>query len=219
MILLRALILGIVSSLVLLHVSAWANTPTQLLRMAIQDVIRILEDPTLKPEAKAPERQARVRAAVSGLFDFPEIARRALGRHWRPLTESEREEFVRLFHAFLEHTYLPKIALYQGEQVRFLSESVNRDRATVRTVLITPRGQDISVTYRLGRHAGRWLVFDMIVEGVSLTANYRAQFNQIILRASFQELVRRIKRKLAAPVTTHAAEPEPPRTGPEGKDE
>ena len=201
----RALVLGLVGTLALLQVSAWANSPTDQLRTALEEVIRILDDPSLKPKAKEKERQARVRAAVSGLFDFPEIARRVLGRHWRPLSESEREEFISLFRAFIEHIYLPKIALYQGERVRFLSEAVDGNFAEVRSVLITRRGQEIPITYRLGQRHGHRLIFDILVEGVSLTSNYRSQFNEIIQRASYQELVRRIERKLAEPMSENTS--------------
>jgi len=189
----RGLILGIAGSLALLQVSTWATTPTVQLRTAIDEVIRILDDPSLQPAAKTKERQARVRAAVSDLFDYHEIGRRVLGQHWRPLSELEREEFVSLFRALLEHSYLPKIALYKGEQVRFLGESVDGDLATVRTLLITRNGKEIPVTYRLGRRDGRWLIFDILVEGVSLSANYRSQFNQIIQTSSYRELVRKMK--------------------------
>lgn len=204
----RALVLGLVGTLALLQVSAWANSPTDQLRTALEEVIRILDDPSLKPKAKEQERQAQVRAAVSGLFDFPEIARRALGRHWRPLSQQEREEFVSLFRAFLERIYLPKIVLYHGERVRFLSEAVDGNFGEVRSVLITRQGQEIPVTYRLGQRDGHWLIFDILVEGVSLTANYRSQFNEIIQRASYQELVRRIERKLAEPMSENTSRSE-----------
>jgi len=193
----HALIIGIAGSVAFFQVAAWADTPADRLRTAMEEVIRILEDPTLKPEAKAEERQARVRAAVVDLVDFPEMARRALARHWRVLTEPERRQFIGLFRALLEHTYLPKIALYQGERVRIVDESVDGDFATVRTILVTRQDQELPVTYRLGRRDGHWLVFDISVEGVSLVANYRTQFNEIIQRVSYQELVKRIKQKLA----------------------
>lgn len=202
----RALILGLVPTLAIFPVLAWANTPTDQLRTALEQVIRVLDDPSLKPNAKAQERQARVRAAVSGVFDFPEIAKRALGRHWHPLSRSEREKFVNLFQALLEHTYLPKVALYQGERIQFRSESVDGNFAEVRSVLITRQGQEIPVTYRLGQRDGYWLIFDILVEGVSLTSNYRSQFNEIIQRASFLELVRRIERKLSGPASPNASQ-------------
>jgi len=204
----RALRLGLTVTLALLQVSAWAATPTDQLRVALDEVIRILDDPSLKPKAKAQERQARVRAAVSDLFDFPQIAQRALGRHWRPLSEPERQRFAGLFRALLEDTYLPKIALYQGERVRFVGELVDGNFAEVRSLLITRQGQEIPVTYRLGRRDGHWLIFDILVEGVSLVSNYRSQFNEIIQRASYRELVRRIERKLAEPPSSEGSWPE-----------
>lgn len=185
--------------MVLSQVSAWGATPADEVRIAMEEVTRILQDPSLQLESKALEREASIRTVVSNLFDFPQIARRVLGRHWPSLTEAERKEFVTLFRALLEHTYLPKIAQHQGERARFLGESLNEGMASVTTLVITRRGQEIPVTYRLAQRGGRWLIFDVLVEGVSLTANYRAQFDPIIQRTSFQELVNRIRQKLAAP--------------------
>lgn len=196
----RALISGLVSSLALLPSAAWATTPTETLRPALEEVIRILEDPSLKPEAKARERQARLRAAVVDLIDFPEMGRRALGRHWQSLTPAQREEFVSLFRALIEHTYLPKIALYQGERVRFAGESVDRDLATVQTVVIAPDGKEIPTSYRLHTRSGQWVIYDISIEGISLVSNYRSQFDQIIQRGSYQDLVKRIKQKLTTPL-------------------
>lgn len=130
MIFYRSLTAAIAGSFAFLQVAAWASSPMDQLRPAVEEVIRILDDPSLKPESRAKERQARVRAAVVDRFDFSEMARRTLGLHWRSLSEPEREEFIRLFRALLEHTYLPKIALYRGERVRFVGESVDGELAT-----------------------------------------------------------------------------------------
>lgn len=193
-------VVAVSGSLLLLPVTAWAGAPTDRLRPAMDEVIRILEDPALKPESRVADREARVRAAVVDLFDYPEMARRTLGLHWRSLGEREREEFTELFRALLEHTYLPNIALYRGERVRFVGESVDGDVATVQSLVITARTQkEVPVAYRLRQRDGRWLVYDISVEGISLISNYRSQFNEIIQRGSYQELVKRIKQKLAAP--------------------
>jgi len=215
MILRRSLILAIVGSLPLgslplLQVAAWAGPPTDQLRPAFDEVIQILDDPSLKPGSKAAARQARVRAVVVDLFDFPEMASRSLGRHWRALSEWEREEFVRLFRALLEHTYLPKIALYQSERVRFTGEAVDGDLATVQSLVITRDGKEVPVSYRLRLRDGRWLVYDISGEGISLIGNYRSQFNEIIQRRSYQELVRRIREKLTSPASPEALEPASP---------
>jgi phospholipid transport system substrate-binding protein len=194
---LRVPILGLVAALALFPVPAGAGAPTDQLRAAAEKVTQILDDPAFQAEARAPERQAAVRAAVVDLLDFAEISRRALARHWRPLSEAEREEFVRLFRALLDRTYLPQIKLYQGERIQFVGESVDGDFAAVQARVLTRRGQEAAVMFRLHRPGERWLIYDVSVEGISLVANYRAQFDQIIQRASYQGLVTRIKQKLA----------------------
>jgi len=194
---LRLPILGLVAALALLPIPAGAGAPTDQLRAAAEKVTQILDDPALQAEARAPERQAAVRAAVVDLLDFAEIGRRTLGRHWRPLTDAEREEFVALFRALLDRTYLPQIKLYQGERIQFVGESVDGDFAAVQARVLTRRGQEAAVMFRLHRPGERWLIYDISVEGISLVGNYRAQFDQIIQRASYQGLVTRIKQKLA----------------------
>jgi len=193
----RLTILGLAGALAFLPGSAGAGTATDQLRAAAENVTQILDDPALQAEARAPERQAAVRAAVVDLLDFAEISRRALARHWRPLSEAEREEFVRLFRALLDRTYLPQIKLYQGERIHFVGESVDGDFAAVQARVATRRGQEAAVIFRLHRPGERWLIYDITVEGISLVGNYRAQFDQIIQRASYQGLVTRIKQKLA----------------------
>lgn len=193
----RALTLGLFTVIALFAAPARAVTPTETLRPAAEEVTRILEDPALKSLPQ--ERQARVRAVMNDLFDYPEIAMRVLGRHWRSLSQSERNEFVQLFREFLDHTYLPRVSLYRGERVRFVGESVDGDLATVQTLVVTRQGKEVPVNYRLDQRDGRWRVYDISVEGISFVGNYRSQFDQIIARGSFRDLTERLKQKLAAP--------------------
>ena len=193
---LPVLTLGLFSVLVFFAAPARAVTPTETLRPAAEEVTRILEDPALKSLTE--ERKARIRAVVSDLFDYPEIGRRVLGRHWHSLSPSARTEFIYLFRDFVEYTYLPKISLYQGERVRFVGESVDGDLATVRAVVLT-KGKEVPVSYRLDQHDSRWRIFDISVEGISFVNNYRSQFDQIITRGSFRDLTERLKQKLASP--------------------
>lgn len=191
----RVLIAGVAGAL-LVQVAAWAGAPTEQLRPALEELVQVLEDQALKPDSRAKEREARARAAVIDLVDFPEMARRTLGPHWRSLGESERDEFIRLFRALLEHTYLPKIALYRGERVRFVGESVDGDLAAVQAVVVTRDRKEVPVLYRLRQRDQRWLVYDIAVEGISLVNNYRSQFTQIMQRGSYQELAKRIRQRL-----------------------
>ena len=174
---------------------AWAGEPTEQLSARIDQVFRILEDPALKPAERAEERRAAIRRVAHDIFDFEELARRSLGRHWQARTPEERDEFVRLLGHLLERAYLGKLELYNGERIVLLGDSVDGDLATVRTRVVTRQGTEIPVDYRMQRRGDGWRAYDVTIEGVSLVANYRSQFDKIIRRASFQQLVKQVREK------------------------
>jgi phospholipid transport system substrate-binding protein len=174
---------------------ALAGAPTDQLRSQVDRVIKTLEDPQLKQEARALERRKTVRSIADEIFDFGETAKRSLGRHWQARTPSEREEFVQLFSDLLERSYISKIELFNGERVTYVGETIDGDIATVRTRLVTKQATEIPVEYRMLKRGERWLVYDVIIEGVSLIANYRTQFNKIIQTSSYQDLVKKMKGK------------------------
>jgi phospholipid transport system substrate-binding protein len=121
--------------------------------------------------------------------------KRSLGRHWQDRTPAEREEFTRLFADLLEHAYISKIDRYSGENVNYVGESVEGDQATIRTKILTKQGSQVPVDYRMLRQADHWRVYDVIIEGVSLIASYRTQFNKVIQTSSFDNLVARLRSK------------------------
>ena len=177
---------------------AHAGAPTDQLRTHIDRVLKVLDDPELKKEGRTDERRATIRAIANEIFDFAAISRRALGRHWPARTPAEREEFVRLFSDLLERAYITKIEGYSGgERIEYLGEIADGDVVTVRTRIVTRQGTDVPVDYRMLNEAGRWHAYDVNIAGVSLVANYRTQFNSIIARASYQELVARLRAKQA----------------------
>ena len=193
----RALVaVALVVSVVVVR-AGWAGAPTDLLRVQIDRVVKTLDEPDLKKEGKTRERRVAVRRIAEDIFDFTETAKRSLGRHWQPRTPAERKEFVELFANLLERSYLSKIELYSGERIAYLGDTIEGDQATVRTRIATKHGTGIPVDYKMYRHGDRWLVYDVIIEGVSLIANYRTQFNKIIQTSSYQELVRKMKTKQA----------------------
>ena len=175
---------------------AWAGPPSDQLRGHVDRVIKVLEDPELKREARLPERRAAIRRIANDIFDFTETTRRSLGQHWQARTPQEREEIVRLYADLLERSYIGKIELYSGERIQFVGDTVEGDQATVRTRLVTKAGTEIPVDYRLHRVSGdRWLAYDVAIEGVSMVANYRAQFNKIIQTSGFRSLVTKLAAK------------------------
>jgi phospholipid transport system substrate-binding protein len=179
---------------VLAPVSVWGGEPTEQLRVQLERVLKVVQDPEVKKEGRAAERRA-VRKIAEEIFDFGDTARRALGRHWAQRSAAEREEFVKVFTDVFEHAYLSKVELLQGDRVVYLGDSVEGGVATVKTRLTTKSGSQLDVDYRMQPRgsSGRWLVYDVIIEGVSLVDNYRNQFNSVIQRSSYQELVRRLK--------------------------
>lgn len=179
---------------------AWApgasgagSGPTEQLKGAIDRVLQVLEDPALKGEARAAERRRALRQIAGEIFDFDETARRAMAQHWRSLTEAQRKEFVELFSDLLERTYTSKIELYSGERIQYPAERIEGDFATVPTQLITKKGTEVPIDYRMLRQGDRWRIYDVSIEGVSLVANFRTQFNTVIRTSSYDELVRRLR--------------------------
>jgi len=195
----RATALGIAVVLTLVMAAgrqAWAGAPTEQLRTQIDRVIKVLEDPEMAKEARMVERRIVIRRIANEIFYFTETTRRSLGTHWQVRTRQEREEVTRLFADLLERSYIGKIEMYSGEKIQFLGDTIDGDQATVRTRLVIKQGTDIPVDYRMHRVPGdRWLAYDVSIEGVSLVANYRAQFNKIIQTSGYASLVKKLAAK------------------------
>jgi phospholipid transport system substrate-binding protein len=193
-------------ALIVLFGLAWvhgasAGPPTDQLRDGVQHVVQILKDPELMGDAKAPERNAAVNKVADEIFDFGETAKRALGPHWAQRTPAERDEFVRLFTELVQQTYLSKVNQYNSEMT-FQGDEVDGNQAVVRTTLLLGKGSQMALDYRMHRPRDRWQVYDLSIDGISLVASYRSQFNKIVRTDSYEGLVARLKSRqvgLAAP--------------------
>ena len=176
---------------------AQAGAPLDLVRTTVDRAIQILKDPKLSSPDKKKERVDRLREALDAIFDYEEMAKRALGYHWRQRTRAEQEEFVKLFREFLQRVYSDKIGLYGGEQVRFSREVMDDEFAQVESTIIQPKGEEIAVVYKLRQVNGQWKVYDAIVENISVVNNYRSQFDRVISSSSYEALVKRLRGKAA----------------------
>jgi phospholipid transport system substrate-binding protein len=174
---------------------AVAGVPTDQLRGSIDLVLKIVTDPELKKEARTAERRRRIRTVVNQIFDFTEISQRSLGRHWQTRTPAEREQFVALFGDLLENAYITKIESYSGEKIQYPGDVIDGDLAVVKTRIVTKQGTEIPIDYRMFLNGGRWAVYDVSIEGISLIGNYRTQFNAVIQRSGFPDLVAKLKTK------------------------
>ena len=190
---------------------ASAGPPTDALRGYLDRLFVVLDDASLKGPNRTAERQRTVRALAQEALDFNESSRRALGAHWEARTAAERARFVRLFTDLIDQAYISRISL-DGESIALDNETVSGHEAVVKGRALSKTGGVTPVQFYLHNGAeGRWRVYDVSFEGMSLVSNYRAQFNKIIRASSYDELVNRLEAKTrgdaqtsgeAAPKTT-----------------
>jgi phospholipid transport system substrate-binding protein len=191
---------------VALALPAWAGAPTDQLKRATEQILQVLDNPQLRGPAKTEARRAEIRAIANQVFDWQEMAKRALGRHWTERTPEEREEFAKLFGDLLERSYVGKLDSYDGERILYVGEAAEGPSATVRSKVITKSNAEVPVDYRLLKNGDHWRVYDITIEGVSLVGNYRMQFNRVIAQSGYAGLVQRLKTKqddLAGAKATH----------------
>ena len=171
--------------------SAWAGPATDQLRTYTDQVQKIVQNPAMTLQ----ERREAVRSVAEQVFDVNETAQRALGQHWQQRTPAEREEFVKLFANLLEQTYISRIDEYGGEKLTYVSEQLDGDRGVVRARITTKNGTEVPVESRMLLKGNRWLIYDILIENLSLISNYRSQFDRVIRTASYEELVKRLQTK------------------------
>jgi phospholipid transport system substrate-binding protein len=194
--------IGLSVWLLMQPVSAAAGASGDRIRETVDKLLTILKDPQLKGDSKKTERRQKLKEVIGERFDFTEMAKRSLGSEWRRRSPEEQKEFVRLFTELLEQSYLDKIESYNGEKVQYLKERQDKDNAEVATKIIDNKGREFSVNYRLHNVDGDWKVYDVVIEDISLVNNYRAQFNRVLAKGSFEELLTRMKEKqFSAPAT------------------
>jgi len=180
-----------------LPVFGWAGEPTEKIKQTTDKILKIVTDPALKNPSREPERKKLIRKAVDERFDWEEMARRSLARYWDQRTDQEKKEFVHLFGDLLERTYLNKVEGYSGEKVQYEGEALESEYAVVKVKIVTRKNVDIPVDYRLHKKENDWFVYDISIEGVSLVNNYRTQFSSIITQSSYENLVKKLKEKVA----------------------
>jgi phospholipid transport system substrate-binding protein len=175
-----------------------AAEPQERMREILNAVAAVLKDPSLQGSDKQAERRQRVRQIILDTFDFEEMAKLALGPYWDKLTPPQRTEFVSLFGTLFERSYNNLVLRFLSERESIYGrESITQDRAVVQTTLVDQAtSAQLPIGYWLIHKDQRWAVFDVIVDGVSLALNYRAQFDQIIKNTSYDTLLQRIKRKV-----------------------
>jgi phospholipid transport system substrate-binding protein len=191
----KSLIAVLIGAVTLTATQAHAGLPTDQIKATVDKAQGVLKDPRLKPAAKQAERREQIKQVLFSRFNFAEMAKRSLGPNWTRRTPQEQEEFVRLFTELLERAYADIIETYLDEKIVYLAEKVDAGYADVNSKVVTTRGEEYSINYRAQLVGAEWKVYDVVAENISLVNNYRSQFNRVIAKSSYEELVRRMKDK------------------------
>ncbi len=185
----------IFSLILTMPATAKASVVTDEVKTTVDQVIKIVSDKEMKKPQNEQKRRSALKQAIGRIFNYGEMAKRSMAVHWKPLTPEQRKEFVGLFATLLENSYAGKIESYHQEKIVYDRESVEGNRAEVDTRVITPKRDEFSLDYRLLKDGNKWMVYDVVIEGVSLVSNYRTQFNKIINEQGYNELVKKLKTK------------------------
>lgn len=176
--------------------SAQAGVATDRIKKATDKLIEIVTNHDLDSPEMADKRAHMIRETVDTIFDWPAFSQRALGRHWRKLNNKQKEEFIPLFGQLIERTYMDKTKQYSGQKMHFISEKTDDKYGSVDAEVILKNEKNIPIQFRIIKRHETWYIYDVFVEGISLVNNYREQFDTILTRSGYGELVSRLRAKL-----------------------
>ncbi len=175
------------------------DDPYKVVKDAINEIIGVLQNPAYKGECNKEKRRAKLRELVYQIFDFQETSKWVLGRHRRQFTPKQFKEFSDLFAKLLEKTYIKKVESYSGQKIIFGREiKFSRNKVEIRTKVLY-NGQEVPIYYRLIRKHGKWVGYDVVIDGVSLVKNYRSQFNELLRKKSPEKVLEEMRNKINQP--------------------
>jgi phospholipid transport system substrate-binding protein len=179
-----------------LSIPVYAGVPITTVEATVKRVLDVLRDPQLKHPSSKEIKKEKLRIIYKDMFDEIEFSKRTLARNWNKFTPAQRSEFVNLFEQVLEKAYIDKILDYSNEKIDFYKETmISANRAEIQTKIITS-SKEIPIFYRMILKDGKWKVYDVVVENVSLVQNYRTQFNDILSDGTPEKLLEILRKKV-----------------------
>ena len=166
---------------------------TSEVKQTIDKVLEIVSDTELSKNPLL--RREKLRAIIGLRFSYKQMVMRSLAKNYKSRTDKEREEFTGLFKRLLENSYATKIENYKNEKIDYVGEQIKGKYALVKTQIVRNDGT-IDVDYKLIKEEGKWMVYDFVIEEVSLIRNYRSQFSKIIKTESYDALVSKLSKKI-----------------------
>jgi phospholipid transport system substrate-binding protein len=169
----------------------FGDSPSEHIQETIRQVLSAMNGSASGGEAA---RKQSIRETIMPRFDWTEMAKQTLGKHWDAVS-ARQQEFIAAFVDFLGSTYVGRIGSYKDEKILFVQETVKDNRAQVNTKIVPTKGEPTSVNYQLHLVQGEWKIYDVVVEDISLVGNYRSQFGRILAKGSFDDLLRTLTEK------------------------
>jgi len=168
--------------------------PTATLEPVMQGVMAILSDPDMKGDEHLVERRGMIMSKIKEGFDFREMSKRVLGRTWKTISGEQKDYFTKLMTKLLENVYIGKLEQFSGHTSKFEAEKIKGNRAQVTTV-VENNGKLLPVHYIMREVDGRWMVYDINIERISLIRNYQQQFKSILRKEKYEGLVKVVEEK------------------------
>lgn len=184
--------LFVVIAILSANVSFASTEVTGELKATVDKAISIVTDKKYKDDKKS--RRKALREVIDSRFSYEQMAMRSLAQDWNDRTLEEKKHFVELFSKLLESTYASRIESYRDEKINFIDEDITGNHALVRSQIERKNG-NIAVDYKLVNINGKWLIYDFVIEGVSMIRNYRTQFVSILQKESYAGLVKMLAAK------------------------
>jgi phospholipid transport system substrate-binding protein len=190
----RYLNFGLIVSVLFLTLAskAAAESAKEQLQGTIDRVIEVLR--TIQGPEDIERNRNALRQVLLTRFDFAAMAEKSLGNHWKDLNGRE-EEFVAAFTDFVEHSYMSTLGSYRGEKVVYGRDRANGESAEVDTRVVGGQGDPIKIEYKLHLTGKQWMIYDAVIDDVSVVGNYRSQFARVLQTASLGELIQNLRAK------------------------
>ena len=191
----RLLVGFILLVLLIIPLHVRAGVPFDTVKGHVNEVLKVLRDPALQGDAKEEAKQEKIEAIADEMFDYVALSRLTLGRNWKKFNSDQKKEFIQLYRSILEKAYMDRILSYTDEEVTFGKETMlSEKKAEVQTHIIT-KSVEIPIFYRVYLKDGKWKVYDVIIEGISLVKNYRTQFRDILANNPPEEVLKILRKK------------------------
>ncbi len=175
--------------------SLYAETALETMQVTVNDVLNVLQDPALKGEKYLETKKEKLKVIMDRTFNYTILSRQALGKTWTTITPAQQQEFILLYSTLLGTTYMNRIISYGDEKVDIKRDVPLSDTIYEVQSIIHSQNREIPVFYRLNFKDKKWMVFDVVIEGVSMTQNYRSQFRNFLSKKSMEDLLGVLKKK------------------------